>query len=253
MKDPAWDIYRKPLGAYQPRTQHAALRAFGLGMLERPAFLVRMLAIQPLNVEPWDLLEIERVLARKDLDIGTLLTLIPVLRTLLSHPDREVALSAAEDLGIVEHRYLSRIESLRRALALTTDCPEAAPLRRELARELYELALINRALPPLRNYYLKDALEHAGALAEQGCESPADLLLRLDMLEELGLHDQVHSILERRDSEALLGSEPCLERRAANAFYRRDFLRVAIVLEHAGPGMDELRQFWTGRAPEDVR
>lgn len=240
-----WDIYRGENQGYHPRTQNAALRSFMAGIIQPGEFMLKMLSLQALNLEPWDLGEIDRVLARRDLEITTILVLIPVLQKIIRQHNPEQALSAAESLGLIEKRYLARIENLRRALEVLDHGKERQEAYKRLVQDLYEYSCINAPLGTLRNYYLKEAMETSTGLEHEFSLTKDDYLARIHILEDLGLHRQVEELLRRPEARHILDRNDLVPLQAANAFYRKEFAQVAHILEEdVSADMDEAAQFW---------
>ena len=135
------------------RTPSTALRAISIGVLPAEAYTYKANSIKPLFEEPFDLDEIERVLAREDSDIQTNLLLMRILEKLIKHDDAEIALFAAESINTIENRYNKEIERLKVEFEKEED-PSAL---RKLADLYYELALLNSKRRAIRNFYLEES------------------------------------------------------------------------------------------------
>jgi hypothetical protein len=238
-----FDFFRFRRVGYSPRTPAAALKAVGTGTLPAEYFVYASTSAKPLDEEPIDLEEIERVLARPDLNLQTCVLLKRVLGKLIGSREQEVALFGAEGINALETRALTRIEKLKTALSRE---PGRA-LRTRLAREYFELAELQAGSASVRSFYLGEAYTSLHARGEEAVPFP-DLPLAVDILVGLGLHDQAKSLLENAldDPSVLLMS-------ARVAFHRRDFRGVADIcgrLASSGVvlGESETRivSFWAG-------
>ena len=172
-----FDFFRSRRPGYQPRTPAAALKAVGTGTVPVEQFVYASASAKPLDEEPFDLEEIERVLARTDLTLQTRILLKRVLGKLLVSREQEVALFGAEGITTLESRALMQIERLRTQVKINPG-PE---LRRRLARELYEMAELQSGSESVRAFYLREAFS---ILCGDGMRplSRADLPLAVDIL-----------------------------------------------------------------------
>jgi len=226
-----FDYFRKAGEGYRPLSSRAALKAVEEGLLPPEAFLFLGTSAKPLDDEPLDLGDIERILAREDLDLQTNRLLLRLFQKLLASQDPELALFAAESVNLIENRYNSRIAALRRELEQEGSPPveQALPALRELARLLYELAQLTPLA--LGRFYLREAytalqrLNRSGGLRKQDGELLVRVLLALRLYDQAaGILRQLRRRLRRLDPALLL-----LE--AEVQFYRRDFLRVRQLLQ----------------------
>jgi hypothetical protein len=202
------------------------LRAVGTGTLPSEYFVYASASAKPLDEEPFDLDEIERVLARPNLNLQTTVLLKRVLGKLIGNRDQETALFGAEGINMLESRALVRIEKLKSAIARD---PGGA-LRAQLAKEYFELAEMQSGARSVRAFYLREAYSSLrGHDEEESIPLPA-LPLAVDILVGLGLYDQARGLLERAraggsaDDDALV-----LLMSARVAFHRRDFHEVAAI------------------------
>lgn len=136
-----------------PRTQAQALKAYNEDIIGPEYYIYRAVNIHPLLEEPWDFQEIDRLLAKPDLDLETIQILITIFDKMLQLPDKEQALFAAESINALEQRYLNQIISLKKEVAAKA---EAETIRNILQKYQY-LAAINKNRPLLRTFYLKEA------------------------------------------------------------------------------------------------
>jgi len=214
-----------------PVTARAALRALENDLLPPEAFVFLGTSVRPLDEEPVSLEEIERILAREDLDLQVNLLLMRVLRRLLGSADPEVALFAAESINRIESRYTDRIESLkRRGPRPDTARPEAAQdtapdqdpqALRGLASAYYHLAQIYPAT--IRSFYLREAFGCIKQLRTRKALRREDVSLLVRILLDLRLPGQALGVLKR----VRYGTDPgFLLLEAEVEFQRRNLPRV---------------------------
>jgi hypothetical protein len=221
---PGFDFFRSRREGYTPRTPAAALRAVGTGTLSAEYFIYASTSAKPLDEEPFDLEEIERFLARPDLNLQTSVLLKRVLGKLIGSRDQEVALFGAEGINALESRALMRIEKLKSDLAREPD----DATRSRLAREYFELAELQSGSRSVRTFYLREAyLRLRGGDAGEGSVSIPDIPLAVEILLALGLQEQAQRLL---DAERTRVGEPdgpvALLLSAKVAFQRRDLREV---------------------------
>lgn len=222
---------------FVPRTQAQAFAALKRGLVEEAVCVWRSVNVRPILEEPWDLDEIERLLAREDLDESTILALVRIFDRLSRGVDKEAALFAAESLNALELRHERRVQRLRKALR--TRHSAAATL--ELAEAYRALSLACRSRPVLSRFYLGEALAALDggkgvAMSERDRRSVA--ALAAGILVELGDPEGALARLELPLERA--PSDPALRMAEARSrFAARDFAAVARALEAAVPVPDD--------------
>lgn len=155
--------YIRNLGQYfQPKTPATALRGVAEGYLPAEAYVFKATSVKPLFEKPFDLEELERILARRTLDFSTKILLKKILTLLIDDPDPEIALFAAESINLLENRYLKAQGALKKRL----EVKPSAPLLAELAVSCYELGVLNQAVTSLYQFYLKEAASYTRALRD---------------------------------------------------------------------------------------
>jgi hypothetical protein len=252
-----FDFFRSRPAGYAPRTPAGALTAIGAGLLPTEHFVYASTSVKPLDEEPFDLDSIERLLARGDLGIETTQQLKSILEKLIGTDDQETALFGAEGINALEGRYVNRIEALKKSLAKSgpgTAAPRTAALR-ELARQYFELAALHGRASSIRAFYLREAFASVRAAHEKGRIPRSDLVLIIDILVALGLHDQAARLLEQIRAE----EDPLVLMLGARvAFHRGQYVMVAGFCRKlsrlaSGLGESERRivSFWAG-APSGV-
>ncbi len=242
-----FEYIRKSNTMFQPKTPAAALKAISMGILPDAAFIYKATSVKPLYEEPFDLVEIERVLAQKNRDIKTNLLLMKILKTLIRDKDPETALFAAESINTIETGYNNTIESLKLKLKEKED----APLLREIAGQFYELALLNENQKTLKNFYLKESFSYLRKIEKTGTLSEDDNISMIKILLDLELYFQAKQIAEQviktnKNPEFLIME-------AEIEFYRKDFLKVFNIFLKLGDrknllDIEELKilSYWTG-------
>jgi len=242
-----FDFFRSRRPGYQPRTPAAALKAVGTGTVPVEQFVYASASAKPLDEEPFDLEEIERVLARPSLNLQSSVLLKSVLEKLIGSKDQEVALFGAEGVNALESRALIRIEKLRTEMKTRP----GGEVRRKLAREFFEMAELQAGSESVRTFYLLEA--HTSLCGEEGelTLSRADLPLAIDILVARRLLEEADQLLARvddtEDVEVQLMS-------ARVAFHRGRYHSVAetcraLAASGAGVGEKEKRaiSFWADR------
>lgn len=234
-----FDYFRRNERHYRPKTSRTALKALEARVLPTEAYIYSATSVQPVDEEPYDVNEIERVLGRDDLDIESNLLLVRILKHLLQDPEQEVALFAAEGMNLIEDRYAKRIEAVKRELADREDTEKA----RELARLYAELSRLYPTASTLRGFYLHEAYNWLTSLRKATSFGPDDAARLLRVLIDLGLYDQAASELEGYRTEE---DKRFLLFEAEIEFQRRHYSRVVEVcrsLESLDSELDDTE--WT--------
>jgi hypothetical protein len=244
---------RDSLNRYQPRTQRTALIAVENALLPPAAFITKSVNVKPIFEEPYDLAEIDRILARRNLDIETILLLMHILGKLINHQDPEVALFAAESINAIENRYNVRIQEIKERLE--DDENDRNELRR-LIDSYLELSRINRGRQVLRNFYLSEAYQYCKRLWRQDGLIAADYVRLTAILLALELHEQCARVLSKAEGlRPDLTAELAFLRLEA-AFARRDAGVMGTIIARLetlqlDPDMREQLDFWKGVAADE--
>src|SRR5512145_1441711 len=147
--------YIRSMGAfYNPRTPRAAFVAASAGLLPPEAIVYKASSVKPLFEEPYDVEELDRVLAQASLSFADAMNLAEILASMTRDKDKERALFAAESLTALENRWARRSEERRAEHEASPSDGEASF---KLARSLYEQAMIAGRMAPIRNFYLLEA------------------------------------------------------------------------------------------------
>lgn len=190
----AYKYLKNSPGMYRPRTQKTALIAVENSLLPPAAFIFKSVNVKPIFEEPYDLAEIDRILAKRDLGIDTILLLMNILGKLIKNSDPEIALFAAESINTIENRYNERIQDIKDRL----EEEERQPVfLRTLIDAYVELSQINRIRQVLRNFYLSEAYQYCKILWRFADLGIADYQRMVHILLALGLFGQSEVLLSR--------------------------------------------------------
>jgi len=168
-----------------PRTQAQALRGYAEGILNPEYYVYRAVNIHPIIEEPWDMNEMDRLLAKRDLDIDTASLLMTVFERMIKHKDKELALFAAESINALEQRYLTKVTALKKKLAEEL----AVDTLRKIISEYRTMARLFVTRPVLGPFYLSEARRYH--------EQHTDILI--DPALDLAVY--IETLLDARDLE----------------------------------------------------
>lgn len=242
-----FDYFRRTDHHFIPKTSNAALRAVDAGLLPPASYTYAATSVRPLDEEPYDIEEIERVLGRENLDIDSNLMLVRILRRLLNSSEQEIALFAAEGINLIEGRYAAKIEALKETIASS---PEPL-LVRDLAFLYNELARLYDPGSSLRGFYLHEAYTRLSSIRGDEVFGNPETVSFIRILIDLGLFDQAALELDRYPAEhetELLLLEAEIE------FHRHSYSRVAEICREVHDRWETLTESerlileqWTGR------
>ncbi len=239
--------------SYLPKTQSAALMAFDAGLVPEESYLSMAVNIRPIFEEPYNIMEIERLLARKNLNVGSAILLMRIFEQLIINPDKELALFAAESINSLEMRYNDRIQALKRSYrekVSDVQDPSFKAVVRKLVKNLYELGLLNISRPVLKYFYLGEAY----AVYQENWHrldlhnDDMQLLIKL-LLESSKIH-LAEKVLDR--SLRKHKQDPFLLFLMAQVqFAKRDYIKVMSILVFLNDGnkfpkVKKVYQFWIG-------
>ncbi len=174
-----------------PRTQAQALRGVEEGILNPEFYVYRAVNVHPIIEEPWDLNEIDRLLAKADLDLDTTAILMIVFERMILNKDKELALFAAESINALERRYLARIQTLKKRL-------EENVSRKTLRTIIHEYRVMGRLFasrPVLGEFYLQEARRFHERFADKLNDPDEDTAVYIDTLLEIGDYAVAANIL----------------------------------------------------------
>lgn len=231
-----------------PRTEAQALQGFSEGILNAEYYIYKAVNIHPILEEPWDVHEMDRLLAQPDLDIETAVILMSAFERMIKDRDKELALFAAESINALERKFITRIQGYKTRLETKQD----SALIRNIIQEFRSLARLHKARPVLRSFYLEEARhffeEHSKFLVNPDSDITVfiEILLDLRSVERAGriIRNALRHYPDNRNIRYLA---------ARNAFIERRFTDVISHMEVLveGSGDDSyasLQMFWTGGA-----
>jgi|GEM_PF-6511479 len=232
------------------RTPRAALTAANAGLLSPEALIYIGASVKPLLEEPYDLSELQRVLAQPELSFRDALGLAEIFSAITRENDKERALVGAESLMTLENRWAAKVEALRGEFK---DHEQDEEKRFDLAEAIYEQAFIAGQNAPIRNYYLREAyylLDDSSRPVPQG----RSRILKLRCLLKLGLCEQasgeIAGMLEQGNLEGEEKGE-CFGLALEAAYMRQDVKTIRKLIkqecaENPGlfPGQGALPGFW---------
>lgn len=234
---------------FVPRTQSQALQGYIEGVISLEYFVYRAVNVRPLLEQPFDLGEVDRLLAKGELDPDNLELLMALFQHMLKDPDKELALYAAESVSALERRYMERLRELKSRPSWER---EAEPVARVL--EAYaDLARMNAGRRELRDFYLYEIIALFRELRGICAGDAGAVLSYLRALLALGRMDEAAD--ELRAARAELGKLPELVALSAElAYLAGNASAVAAELAslrdrgpvEATPETAELVVFWTG-------
>jgi hypothetical protein len=213
-----YDYFRRTEGRFFPKTAAAALKAVDAGILPPEGYIYTATSVRPLDEEPYDIEEIERVLGRENLDIDSNILLMKIFERLLRSSEQEVALFAAEGINLIEGRYSAKIEKLKESMG----SPRSPDMVRKLARLYEELSRLYEAGSSLRGFYLHEAYTWLTLIRSDPAFGNEDIIRFIRVLISLGLFDQAAKELHTRPAEGT--TQLLLE--AEIEFHRRRYSRV---------------------------
>ena len=191
-----FDYLRDRQGKFEPKTPSSAIKAFEARLLPIEAFINMGTSIKPLDEEPYDLDEIERVLAREDLDIETNLLLMRLFERMIKVEDVEIALFAAESINLIENRYNKKIEAVKKEQDDSSTAALAA-----LSRLYYELAQLHESAASIKNFYLREAHAHLVRLIKNGNPGKKDVGRLINIFIQFGKYENALKILKHYGDE----------------------------------------------------
>ncbi|MBN2874743.1 MAG: hypothetical protein JXM71_06570 [Spirochaetales bacterium] len=163
---------------FKPRTEAQALRGYAEGFLNPEFYIYRAVNIHPIIEEPWDVNEIDRLLAKEDLDVDTATLLMMVFEKMIRHPDKELALFAAESINALERRYLAQVQKLRKSLGAEPSSEAVLAL----VGRYRDMGRLFASRPVLGVFYLGEARRAYEKHAKRIGTNFTMLLLYLDVL-----------------------------------------------------------------------
>jgi len=228
-----------------PRTQAQALRGIDEGILNTEFYVYRAVNVHPIIEEPWDVNEIDRLLAKEDLDLETTAILMIVFERMILNKDKELALFAAESINALERRYLARIQILKKRFATNS----SKKTIRAIIHEYKVMGRLFASRPVLGDFYLHEARRFHERYADRLFDPDEDLAVYIDTLLEIKDYTVAANILGDA-IDRYPGHERLHFLAARLAFIQRRINDVVRHLERMNPDKNlanhaDVQQFWT--------
>ncbi len=241
-----FNYFKQIREGFKPKTAAAALKGIHERKLPVEAFVYLGTSVKPLNEKPYDLEEIERILAKRDIGVDTYILLNKIFEDLIKSVDQEIALFAAEGINIIENRYNKRIEKLKERLK---EEPDNVNTLYELAVCYYEFALLNRGKEAIESFYLKEAFSRIKAIIKLKKFGRRELILFVNILIALKMYDQAFRAL---DNVKIQGDPEIVFLKAKIEFFRKNLSEVfqycveLTQYESLGEEIVRVLSFWVG-------
>ncbi len=239
-------FFREQFDHFQPKTPIAALKAFESDFIPISVFMNKSSSIKPLDEEPYDIDEIERLLSRQNLGLQTNIILMGIFEKLIFSEDQEIALFAAESINIIENRYNNQIQDLKEELKKEEDIDKYS----KLASYFFELAVLNRKREAIKKFFLKESYGYYSIVRKNRKLTNEELNTLVRILLELKLYMNASDVLER---EHLEESPFYLFVKAEIEFAKKEYGKVKEICIELTKHIDELSEnefimvsYWMG-------
>ncbi len=231
-----------------PRTEAQALQGFAEGILNPEYYIYKAVNIHPILEEPWDVHEMDRLLAQPDLDVDTAVILMAAFERMIKDKDKELALFAAESINALERKFITRIQGYKTRLDADSD----PGLMRKIIQEYRSLARLHKARPVLRSFYLEEARRFFEDHKKSLVDPDTDLTLFIELLLDLKHIDRAGRII-RNALRHFPDNRKIRYLAARSAFVERRFSDVISHMEVLIEGASDdtyanLQMFWTSGA-----
>lgn len=245
-------FYREKSDYFVPRTPVAALKAYEHNFLPISIFTHKSNSTKPLDEEPYDIEEIERLLSRENLGLQTNIILIGIFEKLIFNTDQEIALFAAESINIIENRYNKKIQSLKEDLDESDGEDKAEDLEKisQLGTLFYELAILNRQREAIKKFFLKESFSFFAKIRKVRKFTEEELNTTMRILLELKLYVNATKVLDMDCKERTVFY---LLHKAEIEFARKEYLRVKDICTELIEHIEELTEkqfvmvsYWMG-------
>jgi hypothetical protein len=230
-----FDFFRLKERIFNPKTPASAMKAFEAEILPIEVFIYKATSIKPLDEEPYDIPGIERVLARKDLDIKTYLLIIRILKKLINNEEPEIALFAAESINLIEDRYNKKIERIKKRLGNEIE----DEFLFTLSNLYFELSLFHNDAIAIRNFYLKEAFSYINKIKLDTETDFKIYQLKIYILCDLELYDHAMHTLKKLSGTGKKEHEQLLLE-AEISFRKKNFVRIFEILSQLKEYEDKL-------------
>jgi len=243
-------FFRERADHFFPKTPVAALRAYENNFIPISVFTNKSNSTKPLDEEPYDIEEIERLLSRKNLGLQTNIILIEIFEKLIFSEDQEIALFAAESINIIENRYNNEIQKLKDDLIENSDKEDSLDKNSELGTLFYELAILNRKRDAIKKFFMKESYFYYSKIRKVRKLTDQELNTVVRILLELKLYFNATEVLEKSHSEK---NAHYLLLKAEIEFARKNFKKVKEICVQLTEHIEELTEkefvmisYWMG-------
>ncbi|MDA3812553.1 MAG: hypothetical protein PF518_19720 [Spirochaetaceae bacterium] len=196
-------FFREKSDQFIPKTPVAALRAYEHNFVPISVFINKSNSTKPLDEEPYDIEEIERLLSRKNLELQTNIILIEIFEKLIFSDDQEIALFAAESINIIENRYNKEIQLLKEQVGDDIEEGKEEDLEKlsKLGNLFYELAILNRQRDSIKKFFMKESYFYYSKIRKLRKLTDSELNIVIRILLELKLYYNAIEVLEKSHKE----------------------------------------------------
>lgn len=231
-----------------PRTEAQALQGFSEGILNPEYYIYKAVNIHPILEEPWDVHEMDRLLAQPDLDVETAVILMSAFEIMIKDRDKELALFAAESINALERKFITRIQNYKTSL----EALPAINMMRNILQEYRSLARLLKARPVLKIFYLEEARNFFEEHKKWLFDPDSDITVFIEILLDLKEFKRATLIIKNA-LKYYPGNRSIRFLAARSAFMEKRFNDVISHMEMLVEGSSDdtyenLQMFWTGGA-----
>ncbi len=179
-----YNFFVRILSLSSPKTPNTAIAGIKKGILPKESFINSSLFLNSpfdsfgkaetlTEAEDFDrLVELERILSKKNIDLETEIVLFKTLNELVEHINPEIALFAAESINSIENRYNKDIYELKRRVDDKTLLDLIKVI--DLIKLYYRYGTINEKKEDLKRVYYTEALNY---IEKSNIDASSDVFL----------------------------------------------------------------------------
>lgn len=191
---------------FNPKTPNTALKGIVTGSIPKEFFIFisnflhspfetpGKLQVLSEKKELERLKELERILAKEELDLEIQLLMIYTLEKLGKHNNPEIALFAAESINSVESRYNKKIYELKEKIE-KDDEESVLDYYKKIIVLYYQYGYINRSKEDIQDFYFREALNYFNYLDKNEYINKDLLIIRIKLLNKLKRFNESRGIL----------------------------------------------------------
>lgn len=199
-----YNFFANKENLFAPKTPNSALKAVTTGALPKEYFIyISNFLYSPFETpgklktlseeqEIKRLSELERILAKEELDLDVEVLLIYTLEKLGKHSNAEIALFAAESINSIENKYNKEIYNLKLLLEKNFDIEYI----KKLILLYYQYGYINRSKEDIRSFYYNEALNYFNILDEVQYINKNLLVIKIKLLNQLKRFEESRNLLK---------------------------------------------------------